>query len=285
MGNPPACNWISRRFVVFARLFSYFFTTRHRRSPPRPPGNDVCAAWFISPVKSCRGDFCTGGDDSYYPSGIEKNRSSRRKFRSLEEKKKLEANEEKIIKRIIISKNNYFVHWKSRSATYRQFSFDNFWEKPLLLVRGMKNRGDLRAILHVIRVFTTRSCSGYSDIPGYSRALGTIRIGPINCSSCLRVKGATRLKIGVASRRERERKREKENSLLPDHAFRHRRKRGSWTRSGAYDFSKRGENEKNLWSERMKVFLVDFSAWTVRESRLFISLLWLLMQRVWENIY
>lgn len=149
----------------------------------------------------------------------------------------------------------------------------------------MKNRGDLRAILHVIRVFTTRSCSGYSDIPGYSRALGTIRIGPINCSSCLRVKGATRLKIGVASRRERERKREKENSLLPDHAFRHRRKRGSWTRSGAYDFSKRGENEKNLWSERMKVFLVDFSAWTVRESRLFISLLWLLMQRVWENIY
>lgn len=42
MGNPPACNWISRRFVVFARLFTYFFTTRHRHSPPRPP-NDVCA--------------------------------------------------------------------------------------------------------------------------------------------------------------------------------------------------------------------------------------------------
>ena len=33
MGNPPACNWISRRFVVFARLFTYFFTTRHRHSP------------------------------------------------------------------------------------------------------------------------------------------------------------------------------------------------------------------------------------------------------------
>lgn len=42
MGNPPACNWISRRFVVFARLFTYFFTTRLRHSPPRPP-NDVCA--------------------------------------------------------------------------------------------------------------------------------------------------------------------------------------------------------------------------------------------------